>query len=1043
MKIKFALFALGAPLLMAGQAYVRQFDHNPIDRSQERVMQYTPTSGGYIYRKNGDNLYTRALYGGNTAFRIETSDRPIFGAFHGKDNRNVHFIVTVNGCSMRLDSVAECRSYYRGGERRYELTDPAWGHGRISIITLAPRHFEGALWKIDASDMPKNSEIKGICVPTVKIKLSRNGDMGADPANAFAPDTDSEALSTPEISIGGERAILYIGYEDKKLDFADQKRIAEEFSKTESQRDELAGILEIDTPDPYFNVLGPVITHAADGTWDGKTWQHGAIGWRMPLSGWRGAYSGDFLGWHDRARTHFDAYAKSQVDSVPPIYPHPTQDPGKNIARADKKWGTQMYSNGYICRNPERNDQMHHYDMNLCYIDELLWHLKWTGDLDYVRKMWPTLKASLEWEKRNFDPDDDGLYDAYCCIWASDALYYNSGAVTHSSAYNYRANKIAAEIAEKIGEDPTPYQKEADKILDALNSILWMNDKGVWAEYKDFMGNKRLHDHPALWTIYHAIDSDVADDFMAYSATRYIDNNIPHIPVVAPGLEDGYATIATTDWMPYAWSINNVAFAEVMHTALAYWQAGRAEEAAKLLNSSMLDGMFLGNSPGNIGQISHYDAARGECYRDFADPTAMMARAVVQGLFGFAPDALNHTVRIRPGFPSEWDHASIKHQDFSFDFKRDGKKDIYKFDIGLDSIKRAELILPALTNKVKSLKINGKKHDWSVLETAVGRPMLIVETPLGRDMTLEIEWKGQYVAQAPQRGTTLANKKETGNVRTGFKEVKSGDFSWWEETGSFTHAKPDVSSLGIDLRLNGSDKYETIDLSGIYNANITDIFRNRYESPRSPYTTLQIPIQGIGEWCHPDDTAHIDDSGLRRLVGEDGIFLTSVGIPFASAKAGKNIVYTSLFDNYPDKISLPLNGKAKGIQLLMAGSTNHMQVYMENAKVSVKYADGSEEVLPLIAPYNWCPIEQDYYIGGKQFRLETPRPYRMIFKDGTVTNDVEGALDIEGVYGRRIDGGAGVLLRIDLDPTKELEELELETLSNDVVVGIAAATYVK
>lgn len=157
-----------------------------------------------------------------------------------------------------------------------------------------------------------------------------------------------------------------------------------------------------------------------------------------------------------------------------------------------------MYSNGYICRNPERDDQMHHYDMNLCYIDELLWHIKWTGDLDYARKMWPVLTSHIAWEKRNFDPDGDGLYDAYCCIWASDALYYNSGAVTHSSAYNYRANKIMAEIAEKTGQDPAPYRAEADKILTALNSTLWMDDKGVWAEYKDFTGHKRLHDHPAL-----------------------------------------------------------------------------------------------------------------------------------------------------------------------------------------------------------------------------------------------------------------------------------------------------------------------------------------------------------------------------------------------------------------------------------------------------------------------------------------------------------------------------------------------------------------
>lgn len=51
--------------------------------------------------------------------------------------------------------------------------------------------------------------------------------------------------------------------------------------------------------------------------------------------------------------------------------------------------------------------------------------------------------------KLNYDPDNDGLYDAYACIWASDALYYNSGAVTHSSAYNYRANKTAAQLAER------------------------------------------------------------------------------------------------------------------------------------------------------------------------------------------------------------------------------------------------------------------------------------------------------------------------------------------------------------------------------------------------------------------------------------------------------------------------------------------------------------------------------------------------------------------------------------------------------------------
>ena len=75
-----------------------------------------------------------------------------------------------------------------------------------------------------------------------------------------------------------------------------------------------------------------------------------------------------------------------------------------NLARAEKKWGTQMYSNGYICRNPERNDQMHHYDMNLNYIDELLWHFQYDADTAYMQKMWPVIKSHLAWEKRNYDP---------------------------------------------------------------------------------------------------------------------------------------------------------------------------------------------------------------------------------------------------------------------------------------------------------------------------------------------------------------------------------------------------------------------------------------------------------------------------------------------------------------------------------------------------------------------------------------------------------------------------------------------------------------
>ena len=547
--------------------FIESTSYNEHRRNATRSLQYIPDGDDFVCI-NGKNRFTRALYGSHTAFRLETSDRPVFAAYTKKNPKHICFKLQTSGGTVALDSTEHCESRYTAGRRSYNLFHPSFEGGNLSIATLALPDKEGAIWQFNARNFKEFHPVLLASISEIRnSKLNRNGDMGADPADSFEAPLQPQQLQSCPAQIDGTLYILLENQELRTLTTAEGETL---FKKAEAARSETASRIRIETPDPYFNTLGGTLAMAADGIWDGEVWLHGAIGWRMPLSGWRAAYTGDVLGWHDRARTHFNAYAASQVTEVPNTLPHPAQDSALHLARSVKKWGTPQYSNGYICRNPHRNNQMHHYDMNLCYIDELLWHFKWTGDLDYVRQMWPVITRHLAWEKLNYDPDNDGLYDAYACIWASDALYYNSGAVTHSSAYNYRANKTAAQLAEKIGEDPTPYRNEAEKILKAMNERLWLPGKGHWAEYQDFMGHKRVHESAAVWTIYHAIDSETANPFQAYQATRYVDTAIPHIPVTAHGLkENGYATIATTNWLPYSWSINNVAFAEVMHTALS------------------------------------------------------------------------------------------------------------------------------------------------------------------------------------------------------------------------------------------------------------------------------------------------------------------------------------------------------------------------------------------------------------------------------------------------------------------------------------------
>jgi len=1075
----------------------------------ERILRYTPDGQDFVI-VNGKNKFNRALYGTNTGFRVETGDVPEFALYLPRMGGNLSFSIGNKQKTITLNDAAHIESRYRAGSRIYNITDSLLGKGRICLTALAMSQAEGIIIKVETFGITNKTLLSWKFGGASDTRFSREGDLGVDPIDCFerkpeyckgniytlnknsfsltfGAKQDKKLIGTfptkATLSIDPNLPVLlgkmnlsgnttfYLSIKiPENSETVSYSSLPSIFGKSEADRAALASRIKIDTPDPYLNTLGATLAVAADGIWSGETWLHGAVGWRMPLSGWRAAYTGDVLGWHDRARKHFDAYASSQVTAVPPTRPHPTQDTALNLARAEKIWGTQMYSNGYICRNPHENNKMHHYDMNLCYIDELLWHLNWTGDLEYAKKIWPALTSSLAWEKRNYDPDNDGLYDAYCCIWASDALYYNSGAVTHSSAYNYRANKMAAEIAIKIGQDPKPYAKEAEKILKALNARLWISGKGHWAEYQDFMGEKKVHESAAVWTIYHAIDSDIQDAFQGYQATRYVDTEIPHIPIVAKGLKDeGYVTISTSNWLPYSWSINNVVFAEVAHTALSYWQVGRNEEGFKLLKSSILDGMYLGASPGNVGQISYYDAARGESYRDFGDPIGTTSRAVVEGLFGIIPDALNGQLILRPGFPQSWDHASITTPDIEFNFNRSGKTDTYIVQPHFEKPLTIKLQIKACSDSITSLTLNGKAIEWKLAEAANGWPL--IEITASNSGKIEIIWGGgklanqyseiisrqnaQFEFRSNAKITNLVDPQKvldkailkintiSGTIvgatghRTIFAELTQGQMKWWQPINIEIEQKM-IKKMAAFSNVNGAN-CEQVKMDQLFNDSVTNIFKNKYLSPRSPYTTLQIPTQGIGEWCHPTTTATIDDAGIRNKA-QNNVLQTKLGVPFRTPSTGKNIVFTSHWDNFPRVINIPLSGSASHAYLLMAGTTNHMQTHFVNGMINVEYTDGSSDTLELINPENWCPIEQDYFENGLAFRLNAPRPYRLHLKTGLVSNDLEKDLKIDGVYGRKIDGGAALLLDMPLNNTKILRKISVETVANDVIIGLMSVT---
>ena len=1179
----YLLFVLFLFLCNTMNAQTPKLWHN-----KEREIHYHP-DGEDIVINNGTHRFNRAIYGTNTAFRVEAGDLPEFAMYLPGMGGNLRFGIKAGNESNWLINMSNIEARYRAGSMLYTIHDPLLGNGTLNLTVLAGGSTESLIVKAEVNGTTTPLSLFWAFGGVTGKKFSRDGDLGADPESSFylkpeycannayqvignsfylnytavatseadryeikQPGTagntvvttdknvmngtfptgaelhigDATQLNSPEAVFASkaDKALLIAGKvnatNQQPLYFLIQSPTERNvvpysalpllFADAELARQKIANRIKVETPDPYINTLGGVLAIAADAIWESPSYMHGSIAWRMRLNAWRGPYVADVLGWHDRAESHFTAYAASQTTLPPgPVVP----DTAMHLARQLEKMGTAMFSDGYISRNPNNNKVAHHYDMNLVTIDALLNHFYWTGDLDYVKKMWPMLTRSLAWEKRNFDADGDGLYDAYCAIWASDALQYSGGGVTHSSAYNYRANKDAAYLAKLIGQDPTPYQKEADHILKAINKTLWLPQTGQYAEFVDLLGNKLVHPNAALWTVYHAIDEGIADNFQAYQATRYIDNNIPHIPIIVKGLDTGLYTLSTTNWMPYDWSLNNVVLAEELHTSLAYWQAGRAEDAFKLWKGSLMESQYLESSPGNFENMSYYDANRGELYRDFGDPIGMAGRSLVEGLFGIHPNALAGTLTIKPGFPMSWDHASLHTPDVQFDFKRTGNTDEYTIAPTFPKAMNLVLELNAKTTSVKTIKVNGKPVEWTNVDEAVGHPVLRLRCDKSKSYQIEIMWAGQDIwlvkgvrgkVYDPQGVEKMRSAPEHSDFddHTYFTNVKQGNFTYWsandlqvqhdmsvvvDQQQTATGLKifiqndnpypngtvvinPGPKQYSKSLKLNlyqktdaidiplatlfeGSNlvhvdygnhfvfqttitnwsikketpNQETVNLAPYFNDQVTNIFKNKYLSPRPTSPTLQLPWQGIGDWCYPLVEANIDDSGLRKAAGDKNEFDTPQGLKFATpGKAGeKNILFTSQWDNYPKQAEVPLSGKASHAYFLMAGSTNPMQSRIVNGQVMVNYTDGTNDVLELKNPQTWWPIEQDYEDDGYAFQLNAARPIRVYLKSGIAATEWNTFKGIKGFAGRGIDGGAATILDLPLNPAKELKNLQL------------------
>ena len=815
-------------------------------------------------------------------------------------------------------------------------------------------------------------------------------------------------------------------------------------------------VARTETPEPRLDAALAAVCHTVDASCDRTPltfrpidgpaqkvendqglaiFRHGCMAFPIHFLGWRVIFGATMLGWHDWVKGNAAFYARYQVkEDAERIHPQP--DP--NLRGCHESRQSRLYGRGHIRNSPGM------YNTQTQFFDQTLHDWRWTADPGLERILRPAMELQLEWARVCFDPDDDGLYESYINSLPTDSVWYNGGGSVEESAYAYYGHLAARDMARRA-EDVAGverHQQRADKIKRAMNNVLWRKERGHYGLYVEQGGHGRVHEDAWVYSQFLPIDAGVTTSWQALQALYYTEWALERIPMPYGG-----ELCQPSNWVPSKWSVRDMFNGDSWHLALAYFQAGLADEGYSLLLGVLLESAYAGAVPGGF---SHIGAGT-----DFADSKDMFARAVVEGLFGYVPDYPNGQVLLRPMFPSTWPKASIQVPDYRLDFHRDGDVDCYQVTLARKAA--IQWRLPVRAKAVKRVILNGGECTWSV-EPGIGCSWVVLDGPISLKSTVTIEVTdrlpqavavkregrvGQEVALTVPQGRIVGWKDEpfaledarvAGSslcARLAAKpghhliavEVELGSLRQWQVfklnvTDPVTEA---VQTAKTPREAATNATWTCLDLSPQMNGDVRTIFQQQYLSPRPLTCSVRLGTDGYSAWCFPYWGNHpplIDFSGLSKLACGPGRIRTPQQAVFAVSPEDKNVAFTSLWDNWPRSVTVPVHQRGETVWMLVSGSTFPMQLRIANAVIRFRYADGVTETLELVPPENFWSLSSwgglDYNYETDAFALpKTPPPTVPL---GTNCR--------------------AMALSWKLRPGVELESLTLETLSQEVVIGL-------
>jgi len=585
------------------------------------------------------------------------------------------------------------------------------------------------------------------------------------------------------------------------------------------------------------------------------------------------------------------------------------------------------------------------------YILQLYRYWKATGDDDTLRRVWSNTCRNFEQLLRVRDPDGDMLlnWHAGCNVFLYQADHLSlPGAAASPSIFATGMLDWMAEMAGELASCGAVPSSDPEALR--AKARQWRRRSAYMR--REIVRRLWLQDEGRFTS---AIDSQGLVQCAAY----YTDFVFPILYSQLPreyalkSLEAldrtlwiGDHLLRTGNYKPDYFGNNAVHPTAMCEGAEAYFKAGRADRGWALLHGTALSATVLTDSP---GAFPEYCTTTGYGLPDwlFGNDIGTYIRAVVGGLFGFERTAPGRTLSWSPCFPARWERARLR------------LGDIVMSAEGRAGHRRYELRLPAPQPVCCKLPLFGHRID-SVVD-ARGNPIpyesdgifLTLHLPAGTQHTINI------------RSTAVAEPEPAA-------------------------AAPEEPAYEPPAIVPG--RRRPVDLTRWFNAD-------------------QLESVNHGAPCKFDFSNDIDDRGVFA-IGDTEFHVRPTGENMVKIEVGfltRNVDALSP-TTAPDALTIPVGDVVKGVEFLLASECRCRLTHMTVGGITLRYADGTETVEPLIVGRN---------VDCSQF------PFAQSLHRRTLTCDIVSQFPISP--------GAFAL---PADPTRPLASVEIRIIAADASIGL-------